>query len=1766
MPSQQAVRMIAEPFSHAACHLSGYALKRWPDSKTRMLLLALSLILAAGGPLAARAGDPASDSRTTPTETDEVSFAADVQPIFARHCYGCHQANRPLGDYVMTNIDRLMAGGETGEAAIVPGDPGASYLMQQIQVVDGHAEMPDEPNPTLSPTEIETIGRWIAAGAKNDSIAPSITYDSEHPPAYARPPAVATIDVSSDGRLMAVAGHHEIVLVNVDDGRIVDRLIGMSPRINELAFSPEDDFIAAAAGTPGQSGELQVWRVSTAELVASIAITYDALSGLAWSPDGKTIAVGCKDNSLRAYDWSTGQQTLFQGAHEDWVLGTTFTNDGKHLVSVARDMTCKLTEVATERFIDNITSITPGALSGGLSDVVVHPGRDEIVVGGADGSVKVYRVFRQTKRRIGDDANLVRSLEPMDGRIHDLDVSSDGAFIVAAATIDGHSQVRVWKYDFDGTLSDQLKAIMAKRVTDRSEKEKQTLREHRDAPVSVVGSVAIPDAAVYSVTFAGKNRVVIATNDGRVSVYSADADKDGTLRLVATHRPFAVGAERLASMRRVDPREWAESVSSDDGQASAEIESSFATIEVLPESIEMAGPYDYAQLIVTGKRADGTTIDLTRHAKFEVPEFLIQDRSGLVRVAEPGQGVVGVRVDDHVVEVPTIVRFESESVAGGSVDYVRDIAPVLTRLGCNQGTCHGAQKGKNGFKLSLRGYDPVFDLRALSDDLAGRRIDAAAPDDSLMLRKPLGQTPHQGGVLMDVGDRHHTMLRRWIADGATVDLASAKVVSIDIQPQNPILSDAGEVQQFRIEASYADGRRRDVTRHAFIDSGDTEVATTDDRGGATAVRRGEAAVLARYEGAYVATTLTVMGDRTGYVDQPVEYWNDVDRHVAEKWRRVKVAPSPLADDATFLRRVHLDLTGLPPSSDAVRAFLDDPTPTRIKRARLVDDLIGNEDYVVYWTNRWADLLQVNRKFLGVEGATKFRDWIADSVAEGKPYDQFAREILTATGSNREVPAASYYKVLRDPESLVENTTHLFLGIRFNCNKCHDHPFERWTQDQYYETAAYFAQVGLSKDPESGSARVAGTAVEGAKPLYEFVQDGSSGEIQHPRTGDDVAPSFPYEVPVEHPGQSRRESLAEWIVDADNPYFARSFVNRLWASLLGVGLIEPVDDIRAGNPPSNPELLDYLTDEFIQSGFDTRHILRLICNSRTYQLSSETSPMNEDDRVNYSHAYPRRLPAEVIYDAVHQATGSVSEIPGMPPGTRAAAMTDSGVKLQDNFLQNLGRPVRESACACERSSELQLGPIMALVSGPTIGSAIADPKNALDEIVSRLPDNRAMAEEIFLRLLGRRPSDAEFEAFEGTMARIDDDHDALVNRLRKAEQAWETTLAERERTRKSQLDETKAELKSREDAIAEERAKMAADREARIAAAKKAVSELEDRLPEIAEKRLDAFESVVTWVPVSPARLTTTNKATLEYRSDRSVVATASQDAATKAKGVYTIEFDSPLERLTAVRLEALADDDLPAAGPGLAANGNFVLTELTLASRDATTDKADSKATKTAKKQASWSNIVFSDAVADFTQGGFAAKQLLDGQTRNQGGWAIAGGDGADHWTTLTIKNPESTEGKRRFRIELHQFHNAEHHRLGRFRISVTGDSGPVGLDSAELIAAAKKNAVAGKIADWIRGPQWKTLVRHIRQTDEAFKKANAALASAQAPLPPDDEVVRLQKRIERLSVETPIDPKLVRLRSDVEHSQRQRRSSRLTAAEDLVWALVNSPAFLFNH
>lgn len=1675
---------------------------------------------------------------------DPVSFHKQVKPIFQANCQGCHQPAKQGGEFEMTVFANLLKGGESGSPAVVAGKPEMSYLVELITPAGGKAEMPKGKEP-LSATDVDLIKKWIAQGAKDDTPANAVAkYDAEHPPVYARAPVVPSIDYSPDGKLLAVAGFHEVLLHKADGTGIVGRLVGLSERVEAVKFSPDGTKLAVTGGLPARLGEVQVWDVAKKELLLSAPIGYDTLYGASWSPDGRSIAFGCGDNSVRVIDAKTGAQTLFMGSHSDWVLDTVFSVDGSHLISVSRDRSAKLTEVATDRFIDNITSITPGALKGGLQAVARHPARDEIVFGGADGVPKIYRVHRLTKRVIGDDANLIAVLPALKGRIFGVDVSRDGKQIVACSSSDGVGEVGIYNYADDTALTDDLKKIVEKRVSERTEADAKKLDEYVKKSVKLLSKTEIKEAGLFAVAFSPDGKQVAAAGaDGTIRLINS---ADGKVAKQFTAAPIAKNVAAKQAAAKVNLAFPVQALPSETLPKDAEI----VSVDVSPSSIELKNRFDYVQLIVTAKLKSGATLDVTRSAKLTIAaknaELL---PGGLVVGRSDGPATLAVSVGGKETTVPVKVTGMEEAF---KVDYIRDVNPVLSRVGCNQGTCHGAKDGKNGFKLSLRGYDALYDLRAFTDEHASRRVNPAAPDQSLMLLKTTGSAPHVGGQLTKPGDAYYAILRAWIADGAKVDFKTPRVIGIEVLPTNPIVDRTGQRQQMRIIARYADGRVRDVTREAFIESGNTEVATTFGNGVLIAQRRGEAPILARFEGSYAASTLTVMGDREGFQWVDPAKNNKVDELTAAKWKRVQTLPSELCTDAEFIRRVSIDLTGLPPTADETKAFIADKTETRKKRDALIDKLIGSDPYVEHWTNKWADLLQVNPKFLGAEGAKALREWIRKQVADNTPYDKFAHEILTASGSNRENPAAAYFKILRDPANTMENTTHLFLAVRFNCNKCHDHPFERWTQDQYYETAAYFAQIDLKADPMAKGAVLGATAVEKGKPTFEIVADMAKGEMMHERTGLAVAPKFPF--PAKHDtekGATRREELAAWMTSADNMYFARSYVNRLWGYMFGVGIMEPIDDIRAGNPPSNPELLEYLTQEFVKSNFNVRHVIALICKSRTYQLSVATNKWNADDKLNYSHATARRLPAEVLYDAIHRVTGSVSKFPGYPDGTRAAQLADVGGTMGAGFLQTFGRPARESACECERAGGMALGPVMAMISGPTLADAVADPKNDLVKLVKAEKDDAKLIDDLFVRVLNRNATKEEIALALKSMQEIDADDAALSKKLAEREAWWKPIYAKLEGARTQAVAAAKKSLGDYEKASAPAVAAAAKKRTEEIAAAEAALAVAERRrLYDQAkyEKRLGLTDETVLWhsLTITEAKPRNSTSIKLAVEKDGLTVLASNAEAATDS---YLVTGDTTLENVTAVMIEVLPDERLPQFGPGF--NGkNFVLTEFSLIENG---EKGAKGAPATAK---------FNDAVATFTQQKFDVKGAFDGK-RDAGqpnGWAIGGAksDGPQR-AVFKLDKPVTAKKGQTLKFDLSQIFRAGYV-IGKFRMYVTDAAKPLDFGVPAEIAAIVKKASADRTA-----ADWATLDAYERLNDAPYFKQQTALWTARMPVPVDPKLVELKTALAKAELPVPLDPLLVQLRADVTMSKAQTADKRLTVVQDLAWALMNSPAFLFN-
>jgi len=695
------------------------------------------------------------------------------------------------------------------------------------------------------------------------------------------------------------------------------------------------------------------------------------------------------------------------------------------------------------------------------------------------------------------------------------------------------------------------------------------------------------------------------------------------------------------------------------------------------------------QLIVTGKYSSGQTRDVTRQIAYSTtpPGILAIDSTGLVTPLADGKATiqcVAAGAPPASVEL-TVTNYVDDP----PVNFPNQIVPIFTKLGCNSGGCHGKASGQNGFKLSLLGFEPTEDFEHLVKEARGRRLFPATPDRSLLLQKPINTMPHGGGQRLERDSLEYRLMKRWIAQGMPYGQPTDPTVDrIDVLPAQVQMQRGGE-QQISVLAHYTDGSTEDVTRLVQFDPNDAEMAEVSPRGLVkTLDLTGDVAVMARYQGHVSVFRASVpLGAPVENLLAPVNF---IDEAVFAKLKTLGVPPSPVCDDATFIRRVSIDIAGRLPSPEETRLFLTDASPT--KRDALVDRLVDSAGYADYFANKWSAILRNRRQNPNyMRGTYAFHDWIRDSLYANKPFDQFARDILAATGEMGDNPPVTWYREVKDVNQQVEDTAQLFLGLRIQCARCHHHPFEAWSQRDYYGFAAFFSQVG----------RKPGEAVDEQRIYHR------RGEAiaTNPKTGEKLKPTGLGAQPVVvAPERDPRDALADWMTAADNRFFARSLVNRYWKHFFSRGIVEPEDDMRVTNPASNPELLDALAKHFTASRYDLKDLVRTICRSRVYQLSALPNDYNLTDKQNFSRYYPKRLAAEVLLDAVDGVTASTSGFSGMPPGTQAVQLPDTSVGSY--FLTVFGRPESASACECERSQEANLAQSLHLLNSGEVQSKLS----------------------------------------------------------------------------------------------------------------------------------------------------------------------------------------------------------------------------------------------------------------------------------------------------------------------------------------------------------------------------------------------------------------------------------------------------------------------------
>lgn len=764
-------------------------------------------------------------------------------------------------------------------------------------------------------------------------------------------------------------------------------------------------------------------------------------------------------------------------------------------------------------------------------------------------------------------------------------------------------------------------------------------------------------------------------------------------------------------------------------------------LSLAPGKFELRGSRAQQQLVISGTFSADDTRDLTSGVTLTSSNPAVVKIEGtLAKPVADGTAQVTATLGGLTASAEVTVK---EMAMPSPVSFKNEMLAALTKASCNMGACHGSPSGKGGFRLSLRAFDPTIDTLTLRSEFMQRRINPVQPDESLLVKKPLMEVAHGGGRRIKKGDPVHRVFHGWIGEGLRLDADNvSEVAKIEIFPNKRVFRPAGSQQQLIVTATFADGSTRDVTPLTVFSSSNEQVASVNESGLVSKGGRGETAVLARFLDKMATSQITFLEDVPGFAwNNPAEH-NFVDNLVFEKLKQLQILPSDLCSDEEFLRRAYLDVTGRLPTIAETTAYLVSQTPD--KRNQLIDQLVESDDFADFWTLKWSDILRSNSKKITATGTQKFRRWVYDSIRTDKPFDQFARELLTASGSVFENPAANYWRASRDPNDAVETTAQLFLGIRIQCAKCHNHPFERWSQDNYYGIAAAFTRIARQKGD---------TAEE------EIIYPMATGEITQPRTGKQMKVHLLLKGDVDDAiGQDRREVFANWLTSPENPFFARSAVNRIWGHLLGRGIVEPVDDFRDSNPPSNAKLLDELASQFAKNGFSQKWVVKTILKSRTYQLSSRKNNFNKDDEIYNSHANTRLLSAEQLLDSICQVTNVPETFAGLPPGTRAVSLADP--PTDHYFLKIFGQPQREMACQCERSNESNLSQALQMINGPTVhGKLRADAGRIATFVKENKPDDEVIT-TLYLSALSRKPTQAELDAAKRHIAAQQDRRLAL----------------------------------------------------------------------------------------------------------------------------------------------------------------------------------------------------------------------------------------------------------------------------------------------------------------------------------------------------------------------------------------------------------------------
>jgi len=748
------------------------------------------------------------------------------------------------------------------------------------------------------------------------------------------------------------------------------------------------------------------------------------------------------------------------------------------------------------------------------------------------------------------------------------------------------------------------------------------------------------------------------------------------------------------------------------------------SVTIAPPKVTLEGQGDYQSVTVLGHYADATSRDISHVVKWGKLGGIAKVDGGKLRPLKDGKVSVNLQFGGKSVNLPLEVR---QATKPKEISFQRDVMPVLTAGGCNMGSCHGAARGQDGFQLSLFGFDAKGDHHRILNEMVGRRINLAMPEQSLLLTKGVGAVPHTGGKRIKPGSDEYRVLLEWVKNGAKYDGPDVVLpVSIEVFPKQVVMRADGETMALRVVAKYADGTDRDVTSLAtFSSSNDASVAMDKNTSTMLTKQRGEAFVMARFHTFTEVSQVIVVPEESDYKKPLVQPYNYVDQHVLSKLHKLRVVPSEVCDDRTFIRRVYIDIIGKVPTPRELNTFIADQDPQ--KRSKLVDRLLDRKEFTDIWVMKWAELLQIRtfQNKVSYKSAVLYHQWLKDQFGANRRFDKIVEEVLAAKGGTFSNPATNFYQLENDVKKVTENVAQVFMGTRIQCAQCHNHPFDRWTMDDYYSFSAFFTQVRRKR---------------GEDPREQIIFD-ASGEIKHPVTNQNAIPKFLGGVRPEIKNQKRRDVLAKWMVSKENPWFSRNVVNIIWAHYFGIGIVEPVDDVRVSNPPSNPELLSALAKRFIESDYDFKSVVRDICNSRTYQQSTRVNATNRTDNTNFSHAMVRRVRAEILLDIIAQVTKTPNKFKGLPRGASAVQIADGNTTTY--FLQTFGRSTRQSVCSCEVKMEPNLSQALHLLNGETTHKRIREGK-VVPTLLAKKLNQTGMVNELYMLCLSRKATKQEHE--------------------------------------------------------------------------------------------------------------------------------------------------------------------------------------------------------------------------------------------------------------------------------------------------------------------------------------------------------------------------------------------------------------------------------------